>query len=183
MPNREQNELTTNERYSPKQTQQIRKAAVQDVLLAQTDLLQKSSTRVDLRDTEEVRRVTQEFMRICCDVGILPTAEGLCARLGMTRQNFYRFIRENPENETATFLNQTRLLWASARAGLAERGLLDSPMAIFLLKNSMLGFADRSEITMDVEQTQDRPAWAVGMSNERYRNEILKTIEYEDGNE
>ena len=181
MPNREQNGLTTsNERYSPKQTQQIRKAAVQDVLLAQTDLLQKSSTRVDLRDTEEVRRVTQEFMRICCDVGILPTAEGLCARLGMTRQNFYRFIRENPENETATFLNQTRLLWASARAGLAERGLLDSPMAIFLLKNSGIGMSDRHEIEMDVEQKKDRPDWAVGMSEDKYRAEILKTIDFGD---
>lgn len=178
MPSREQNELTTpNEKYSPRQTQQIRKAAVQDVLLAETALLQKSSTRVDLRDTESVKQITVEFMQTCSGVGIVPTIEGLAARLGFSRNVFYRFLRENPEDETAQFLNKVRLMWAQARMGLAERGLLDNAMSIFILKNSGLGMADRHEIEMDVETKQDRPDWAVGMSEDRYRHKILETID------
>lgn len=178
MQNNEQTGLTPQkERYSPQLTQQVRRAAVKDVLTAQTDLLQKACTKVNLKDTAEVRRVTQEFMQTCSGVGIVPTLEGLCARLGLSRVYVYRYIKENPEDETAQYLNQVRLLWAQARMGLAERGLLDNAMSIFILKNSGLGMADKHEIEMDVEQKQDRPDWAVGMSNERYKQELLKNID------
>ena len=166
------------QRYSPQQTAAIRKAAVQDVLNAQTDLLIKADTRTNLNNLEDVQRVTREYVTMCGDVGIVPNLEGLAARLGLSRSYTYRFIREHGEdNPTAAFLNQQRLSWASARMALAERGMLDSPMSIFILRNSGLNFSNRDEPEVDVnEKYNDRPAWAYGMSDDEYHEKLMEEL-------
>lgn len=169
-------------RYSPRETDSIRKAAVQDVLLAQTDLLIKAEHRTDLGDIDAVRTVTGEYMRICADTGICPNLEGLAARLGISRARVYRFIKDHPDSETARFLDQARLMWASARMSLCERGFLDPAMSIFILKNSELNFADRHELTVDADPDRNngRPAWAQGMSDEQYIGELMQGIPEEE---
>lgn len=166
------------QRYSPQQTAAIRKAAVQDVLNAQTDLLIKADTRTNLNDLADVQRVTREYVTMCGDVGIVPNLEGLAARLGLSRSYVYRFIREHGEdNPTAAFLNQQRLSWASARMALAERGMLDSAMSIFVLRNSGLNFSNRDEPEIDVEDKHDRPRWAWGMSDEQYTAKLAEELQ------
>lgn len=174
-----QPEKDPQQRYSPQQTAAVRKAAVQDVLLAQTDLLKKASTRTNLNDVEAVQRATEEYVAVCADVGIVPSMEGLAARLGLSRSFVYRFIREHGEdNPTAAYLNQARLSWASARMALAERGMLDSAMSIFVLRNSGLNFSNRDEPEVDVEEKHnDRPPWAWGMSDEEYLKRVLEEME------
>ena len=122
---------------------------------------------------------------MCADVGILPNLEGLAARLGLSRSFVYRYIREHGEKDpTALFLNQTRLSWASARMALAERGVLDTPMSIFILRNSGLNLSNRDDPEVDVEEKEDnRPAWAYGMSDEEYCKKLLGIYEIiEDSN-
>lgn len=155
-------------RYSPQQTAEIRKAAVQDVLNAQTDLLIKAEHKVSLSDLGEVKQVTGDYMKVCIKTGICPNLEGLCARMGLSRSYVYRYIRENPDSDTAQFLNQARLMWASARMSLAERGALDTAMSIFILKNSGLNFADKHDLEIDMVEKDTRPAWAHGMSDQKY---------------
>lgn len=166
------------QRYSPQQTAAIRKAAVQDVILAQTDLLRKADTRTNLNDAEAVRRVTEEYIAVCGDVGIVPNLEGLAARLGMTRSYVYRFIREHGEdNPTAAYLNQARLSWASARMALAERGLLDSPMSIFILRNSGLNFSNRDDPEVDVEAQEKKPPWLRGLTEEEESRRLREYLQ------
>lgn len=167
------------QRYSPQQTAAIRKAAVQDVLNAQTDLLIKADTRTNLNNLEDVQRVTREYVAMCGDVGIVPNLEGLAARLGLSRSYIYRYIREHgEENPTAAFLNQARLSWASARMALAERGVLDSAMSIFILRNSALGLSNHDEPDeVDVNVNDDRPLWAYGMSDEEYRQKLMEDLQ------
>lgn len=155
-------------RYSPQQTAEIRKAAVQDVLNAQTDMLIKAEHKTRLADLGEVKQVTGDYMQVCIKTGIIPNLEGLCARMGLSRSYVYRYIRENPDSETAQFLNQARLMWASARMSLAERGILDNAMSIFILKNSGLNFADKHDLEIDMVEKDTRPAWAHGMSDQKY---------------
>lgn len=167
-------------RYSPKETQQIRKAAVQDVLLAQTDLLRKADKKISLEDTESVRQAMTEFIQNCSNVGIVPNIEGLAARLGQSKAWVYKFLQECPEHPSSRLIDQARLLWASARQGLAERGLLDAAMSIFVLKNSGLNFADKHEVDMAVEPRESRPMWASGLTEDEYRQRIIENIELID---
>ena len=59
-------------------------------------------------------------------------------------------------------------MWASARMSLAERGILDNAMSIFILKNSGLNFADKHDLEIDMVEKDTRPAWAHGMSDQKY---------------
>lgn len=166
------------QRYSPQQTAAIRKAAVQDVLNAQTDLLIKADVRTNLNDVEAVQRVTREYVAMCGDVGIVPNLEGLAARLGLSRSYVYRYIREHGEDDpTARYLNQARLSWASARMCLAERGMLDSAMSIFVLRNSGLNFSNRDEPEVDVESRDTKPPWLRGLSEEEETKRIREYLE------
>ena len=174
-----QTEKDPQQRYNPQQTAAIRKATVQDVLLAQTDLVKKAGTRTDLDDVEAVRRVAEEYTAVCADIGIVPNLTGLCARLGLSRSYVYRFIREHgADNPTGQFLNQMRLSWASARMALAERGVLDTAMSIFILRNSGLNLSNRDEPEVEVEEDKykDRPRWAYGMSDEQYQEKLMEEL-------
>ena len=163
-------------RYSPQQTQDIRKAAVADVLNAQTDLLKKADQRTDISDLGAVKAVVEGYIATCARVGICPNLEGVFAQLGISRSYGYRYIRENPDSDTALYLGQIRLMMASARMSLSERGLLDNAMSIFILKNSGLNFADRHELEIDQVDKDTRPEWARGMSEEKYVQELLAAI-------
>ncbi|MBQ6175057.1 MAG: hypothetical protein IJK28_10580 [Clostridia bacterium] len=166
------------QRYSPQQTAAIRKAAVQDVLLAQTNLLEKADTRTNLKNVEDVQRVTAEYINMCADVGIVPNLEGLAARLGLSRSYIYRYIRESAETDpTAAFLNSQRLAWASARMALAERGMLDSPMSIFILRNSGLNFSNRDEPEVDVEEQDKKPPWLRGLREEEESKRLREYLQ------
>lgn len=163
-------------RYSPQQTQDIRKAAVKDVLNAQTTLLKKAEKRTDISDLGEVKKVVDGYLTACADVGICPNLEGVFAQLGVSRSYGYRYIRENPDSDAAKFLGQVRLMMASARMSLSERGLLDNAMSIFILKNSGLNFADRHELEIDQVDQDTRPAWAHGLSEEKYIEKLIEAL-------
>ena len=146
-------ENITKNRYSPELTAQIRKAAVADVLLAQTDLLRKSETKTDLNNLDAVKRVADQYIETCASVGICPAVEGLFAQLGVSRTYGYRFLREHQKSETAEYLNRLRLMWTSTRMALGESRVLDPALTIFILKNSDLGFADKHEIEVAQQVT------------------------------
>lgn len=167
-------------RYSPQQTQDIRKAAVKDVLNAQTDLLKKADKRTDINDLGKVKKVVDGYLTACADVGICPNLEGVFAQLGVSRSYGYRFIRENPNSDTAKYLGQVRLMMASARMSLSERGLLDNAMSIFILKNSNLDFADRHEVEIDQIDQDTRPPWARNLSAEELAKKYLEALPEED---
>lgn len=163
-------------RYSPEVTQKVRKAAVADVLNAQTDLLKKAEQRTNINDLAAVKAVVEDYITTCARIGICPNMEGVFSQLGISRSYGYRFLREEPDSDTALYLGQIRLMMASTRISLAERGMIDTPMSIFVLKNSSLGFADRHEVEIEQADRDDRPAWAHGLSDEKYVERLLASF-------
>ena len=163
-------------KYSPELTAQIRKAKVVDVLTAQTRLLERNPQKTDLHDLEAVKAVTSRYIETCKEIGFCPNVETLCAQLGIGRSWFYKYVKENPEDPTAQFLNRIRLAWAGARVSLAEAGAIDNSMSIFYLKNSGLNFSDKHEIEVDMETKETRPTWALGMDEETYAKKLIESL-------
>ena len=163
-------------RYSPQQTRDIRKAAVKDVLNAQTDLLKKADKRTNMNDLNAVKKVVDSYLAACADVGICPNLEGVFAQLGISRSYGYRFIRENTDSETAKYLGQIRLMMASTRMSLSEAGVIDTPMSIFILKNSSLDFADKHELEIDQTDRDTTPMWARSLSDEEYVTRLVQAL-------
>ena len=132
--------------YDPSATAEIREQAIRTTIQANfTDLI-KSPVKVDLHDLSMTKAMTERYITRCVELSVIPSFEGLCASLGITRKWAYEFLRNHPGEPTAEFLDNIRLAMAATRMSLAETKILDPATAIFVLKNSNLGFADRIAI-------------------------------------
>lgn len=110
-------------------------------------LLQAATKRgkIDLNDTETVKRITYGYMQNCSETGAIPTVMGLAASLGISRQWLNLFLREHPNSATAKFLDVTKEVFADAitQAGFYKH--IGETLAIFILKNCA-SMSDRLEV-------------------------------------
>ena len=132
--------------YSAKETAEIRNGLIKKAINAQLDIMTKCPVRTDLHDLTAVKEVAERYIQRCSEASILPNFEGLCASLGISRKWGYEFCRNHEEDKTAQYLNNLRLSMASVRMSLSESKVIDCASAIFILKNSGFGFADRIDI-------------------------------------
>ena len=111
--------------------------------------------RVPLDDTDAVREHIRRYLMACAAAGRCPLFAGLCAAMGWSRKGVYLYMRQNSASQT------TRLLeWFSTVAATAlETGGLSNAVncvsAIFSLKNSNAGYADRSELELTIPFNND----------------------------
>ena len=123
------NEITQQEnqqkRYTPEMTQQVKQAAISKALTVQVDALQRNPERTSLSDYNKCVEIASQYVTACANVGVLPSVEGLCANLGVSRRWFYSFIERHPDSETAQYFDRLRLSWAATRMALVERGILE----------------------------------------------------------
>lgn len=132
--------------YDPSATAEIREKAIRTTIQANfTDLI-KAPVKVDLHDLSMVKMMTERYIKRCVELSVIPSFEGLSASLGITRDGVYKFLKRHTGEPTAEFLDNIRLAMAATRMSLAETKILDPATAIFILKNSALGFADRIAI-------------------------------------
>lgn len=169
------------ERYSPKETSMIRKEAIRNAIASQKSLFLKSKDRIDISDTEALSERAAEYIDACQTAGIVPNLEGFCCLCGFSRAWLYQYLKEHPETKSARLVDGLRLGWASLRMSLAETKILDPASTIFILKNSGLNFADKTEYEVTQTENNDpfRPSWAVGLPDDVYRKQLMERIEAE----
>lgn len=132
--------------YDAKQTAEIRTQAIKNAISAQLSRAVKAPVRTDLNDLSAVKEVAERYIEKCSECGVLPSYEGLACCLGISRNYAYEYPRKHPESATTAYLDNLRLGMASLRMALAENKVIDCASAIFILKNSGFGMADRVEI-------------------------------------
>jgi len=101
-----------------------------------------------LETPERAQELCDLYFEGCQENDVVPTVNGLCLTLGMTRETLLRYA-EKPEFSDTIKMARTRLehAWEQRLAGANVAG------AIFWLKNQ--GWSDKTEqaITSTVEQT------------------------------
>ncbi len=120
----------------------------------QNDDLQIRRGKVDLNNLDEVAAVSHKFLLACARSGNLPSFALLCAALGYSRVYVYEMLRRK-KTPVTEFLSVLQ----SAFAGILESASLarrcGEVTAIFVLKNSGQGYADRVDISTNTESRMD----------------------------
>jgi len=102
--------------------------------------------KVNLNELNEVKMMTTEYMQACKLAGIFPSFEGLATSFGMSRQALYFWVHRHPESDTAAFLEVVQTVFADILQNAALFKNADNILTIFLLKNSNLGYEDKTTI-------------------------------------
>lgn len=129
---------------------ELKQEAISNAVSAQRKILNSVYERgkVDLRHTDEVRAQADAYLEACEQTGTVPTLLGLSAALGVSRSRVYYFCQQNPNHETAMFIETFRTVSAAVIAQGALSRTLDNSTSIFLLKNSGQQLADKHELEM-----------------------------------
>ena len=107
--------------------------------------------RVNLDDLEELKAATEIYLKSCQLSGTFPTFLAYSASLGYSRQAVYAYISRHT-TKTAEFLDNLRSSFAAIVAEMGLKRACSEALAIFLLKNSGQGLADRTEIDLAAHQ-------------------------------
>ena len=107
--------------------------------------------RVNLDDLEELKAATEIYLKSCQISGTFPTFLAYSASLGYSRQAVYAYISRHT-TKTAEFLDNLRSSFAAIVAEMGLKRACSEALAIFLLKNSGQGLADRTEIDLAAHQ-------------------------------
>ena len=171
--------IEPSERYSPEKTSLVRKQAIRDAINSQKNLFLKSKDRIDISDLDALTERASAYIDGCQTAGLVPNLEGLSCCCGFSRAWLYQYLKDHRDSESAKFIDRLRLGWASLRMSLAETKVLDPASAIFVLKNSNLGFADKTEYEVTQTENNDpyRPSWAIGLPEPVYRKRLMEQIE------
>lgn len=112
--------------------------------------------RVKLSDTETVKRITLEYMRVCAENSAIPNTSGLARALGMSRQALYDFIKRHPDGETTEWLKDVSDSFGQILIDAAITGVTAPIPSIFAAK-ARYGWRedDRPEITDDHRLTDE----------------------------
>ena len=123
--------------------------------------------RVNFNDLEDVKRRTKNYLDACAATGSFPSMMGLASYgYGISRQNLYWKLKNNPDSESAKFIDRVRDLIADVLAGAALKRNADNVTTIFILKNG-LGFSDRVELEA-VTQQKEEPVYDAEEILKRY---------------
>lgn len=163
--------------YSASETAEIRNGLIKKAINVHFNRVTKCPVKTDLSDLPAVKEVAERFIKECLEASILPNYEGLAAQLGISRNYAYEYLRNHPETSTAEYLNNLRLAMASLRMSLAESKVVDNATAIFILKNSEFGLADK----IDIQPTEPQnPLKDIAVDAESARRRLIEAIPEDD---
>ena len=106
--------------------------------------------RVNLDDLEELKAATEIYLKSCQISGTFPTFLAYSASLGYSRQAVYAYISRHT-TKTAEFLDNLRSSFAAIVAEMGLKRACSEALAIFLLKNSGQGLADKTEVDISAK--------------------------------
>ena len=137
----------------------------------------KKKGRVNLDDVDELRTAADNYMQACKMSGTIPSMLGFCPSIGYSRQHVYTFISTKGNTASARFLDSLRSAWAAIFQQLAMTRVCSEPVAIFALKNSGQGMADRTDVDMNV--TNNARAWYEDdtLSDEEFKARIMAYLD------
>lgn len=138
--------------YSPRETAEVKNETLSKIIDAQHSM-RKADVRTDLHQTEEVKRITDEYFSKCRDAAICPSFEGIAAACGVSRKWMYEFMRLHPDSETTKYFQIVQTELAAIRTAAAEKGCVDPTFAIFTLLNSDQGYSNRHDVVIEPAQT------------------------------
>lgn len=166
------------ESYSPALTEKVKRQAVSEIVSAGREMLIKAPNKIDLHDTEQLIRVTDEYLSRCIRIGVLPTLQGVAAACGISRRMVYKYLEEHEGTETADYLERLRSAFTQMRIEAVDKNAAKEVMSIFLLKNSSQGFRDK----IDFEPIQPNNPMQ-DLDAEAARRRLLEAIPMEDDDE
>lgn len=141
----ESKEVIRREAYSPRQTADIRRMGAGELVGIFRDM-PRHPARLNLTNPEETQRAVDEYLDFCAVHEVFPSVEGLCTHAHISREWFYRFLRENARTKTGELLEDFRNLCIAVKISGNERGCISDASLIFQLKNIGSGFADKIEL-------------------------------------
>lgn len=168
----EQNRLYSTRKGNYKEiSDQLKSEALSAAIDQQLELLAlaKKRGRVNLDDLDEVENAAVLYMRSCREAGTYPTITAFAASCGYHRQTVYRHMQK--DTKAAEYLKSLTSSWASLleQMGLARQ--CSESVAIFLLKNSGQGMADRAEIDIGPKTTSQ---FGEGLSPEELQRKYIE---------
>lgn len=134
--------------YSPRETAEVKNETLSRIIDAQHSM-RKADTRTDLHQTDEVKRITNEYFIRCREASICPSFEGIAAACGVSRKWAYEFMRLHPDDETTKYFQIVQTELAAIRTAAAEKGCVDPTFTIFTLLNSDQGYTNRHDIAIE----------------------------------
>ena len=138
-------------------SEQYKQEALSSSIALQAELLTRARERgrVNLERIEEIEAVVQEYMKACQQAGAYPTFEGLCAAMGCSRQNVYKWIARHNTSESAQYLDTIRTSWISILQQMTLSRHASEAVAIFLMNNAGLGFMNQQQIDITTAGAQN----------------------------
>ena len=121
--------------------------ALQMDIITQLEALQATEQRrkVDLRDLEDVRQRTYDYLAACAEAEAFPSVMGLAVHgYGISRQALNQYLLRN-KNEVTEFIDRTKDVIADILTNASLYNNANAVAVIFQLKNSH-SFSDRVEI-------------------------------------
>ena len=142
--------------------------ALQQDILAQLGALQATEQRrkVDLRNIEDVKQRTYDYLAACAEAEAFPSVMGLAVHgYGISRQALNQFLQRN-RNEVTEFIDRTKDVIADILTNASLYNNANAVAVIFQLKNSH-SFADRVEIEPVMTQ-EDTNRISIGEIEAKY---------------
>ena len=135
----------------------------------------KERERVNLRDTEAVRRIAQSYLDSCKRTGLLPSKSGLARALGYSRQGVWSFMHENYNHRTTEFLSILYDAFAEAIDVAALGGSAHPIYSIFIQKAQY-----EARDNTPVQPLQKRDPLGPRLDEEELRRRIQSYIDLEE---
>lgn len=97
--------------------------------------LEQMPKKIDLHDTELVRRVALQYLTACDNTACLPSKTGVCRALGISRQAVDAYMQREPKSSTTAFLEVFFDACAELLTNAALIGGIHPIMSIFIAKS------------------------------------------------
>ena len=110
--------------------------------------------KISLGDTDCVKSITEQYLKSCDEVGVLPSKLGLCRAYGCSRQAVTDYMNHNPRHPTSEYLAIVFDAFNELLSNAALAGSVHPVYAIFLGK-AVYGLRDTQ--TVEVVQPQTGP--------------------------
>ena len=131
--------------------------------IVQTNMKFLTLPKVDLRDSEAVKRRIGEYFQIYAEADMKPTVAGMAMALDVDRRRLWEIKTGNYVNvggykdlpiETVDYIKKAYEILESTMESYANAGKINPVMAIFMMKNHF-GYQDKTEYVLTPNQKQD----------------------------
>lgn len=106
------------------------------------DLMRANTVeKVPLGDLARVKKAAQGYLSECAERSMMPTVRGMAARLGLSRNSVYDYVKKHPGSEFSEWLDDFSDLCGEVMMEAALNRTVDTVSAIFIAK-SRHGYRD-----------------------------------------